>query len=171
MPATANRATGANAEESVLADAGDRLAAFLKKRGERVTRPRQVVLRHVLMRRDHFRADQLAAELTQAADKVSRGTVYRTLALMEEAGLVRTLRDGGAHRHYECIHGNPEHDHMVCRECGKFIEFHDSRIRKRIENACREHDFRQTDHKLVVFGTCKTCRTRATGKKTRKRRP
>ncbi len=75
--------------------------AFLKKKDARVTQARKIVLTQVFSRHDHFCADDLAAKLSSGLDHVSRGTVYRTLALMEEAGAGPGVRDKGVHCHCE----------------------------------------------------------------------
>ena len=131
--------------------------AFLRRKGDRVTRSRKVIFSRVMERHDHFRADDLASELAAGSERVSRGTVYRTLALMEEAGFVRTMRDGGAHRHYEHTYGHTHHDHMVCEQCGCFVEFFDEAVQQGIERACRGQRFKQREHRLVIFGTCAAC--------------
>ncbi len=147
------------AAECVAAPEGFR--RYLRTRGDRVTRARRQIFDHVMQRRDHFRADDVARELASDPGRVSRGTVYRTLALMEEGGFVRTLRDGGMHRHYEVTCGRQHHDHMVCRSCGAFIEFFDPGIRRGIETACRTKRFEQDEHRLVIFGLCERCRDRS----------
>ena len=131
---------------------------FLKKKDARVTQARKIVLTQVFSRHDHFCADDLAAQLASGPNHVSRGTVYRTLALMEEAGLVRVIRDTDVHAHYEHTFNHPHHEHMICDRCGQFIEFSDDRIVELVENACREHGFEERNHRIVVFGTCKACR-------------
>ncbi|MBT8041742.1 MAG: transcriptional repressor [Kiritimatiellales bacterium] len=130
---------------------------FLKKKDARVTQARKIVLTQVFSRHDHFCADDLAAELSSGLNHVSRGTVYRTLALMEEAGLVRVIRDADVHAHYEHTFNHPNHGHMICEDCGQFIEFADEEIITRIADACRKNDFAERTHRLVVFGTCKEC--------------
>src|SRR6056297_2833772 len=86
---------------------------FLRQHGARVTHARRMVLEQAMSRKDHFRADDLAGDLAAGPSRVSRGTIYRTLALMVEAGLVREIRDGDVHAHYEWVFGRPEHEHMV----------------------------------------------------------
>ena len=130
---------------------------FLKKKQARVTQARKIVLQQVLSRHDHFCADDLAAELSSGQNHVSRGTVYRTLALMEEAGFVRVIRDTDVHAHYEHIFNHPSHEHMICDACGDFIEFSDERIGELIAKACDEKKFTQRTHRIVVFGTCEKC--------------
>jgi Fur family ferric uptake transcriptional regulator len=135
--------------------------AFLRERSERITEPRRIVLESALARRDHFRADDLAADLSQGKDRVSRGTVYRTLALLVQAGMVREIRDKDTHVHYESVFGREHHEHMVCDTCGRFIEFTDADIAAHIERACRAHRFRQRTHRVVVFGVCDDCQAKS----------
>jgi Fur family transcriptional regulator, ferric uptake regulator len=130
---------------------------FLKKKEARVTQARKIILTQVFSRHDHFCADDLAAELSSGMNHVSRGTVYRTLALMEEAGLVRVIRDTDVHAHYEHTFNHPHHEHMICDTCGQFIEFSDDRITALVEEACERHHFAERTHRIVVFGTCEQC--------------
>jgi len=134
--------------------------AFLKKKQARVTQARKIVLTQVFSRHDHFCADDLAAELTSGSNHVSRGTVYRTLALMEEAGFVRVIRDTDVHAHYEHTFNHPSHEHMICDQCGEFIEFSDKVFSERIALACREKNFTERTHRIVVFGTCGKCHSK-----------
>jgi len=130
---------------------------FLKKKDARVTQARKIVLTQVFSRHDHFCADDLAAELSSGLNHVSRGTVYRTLALMEEAGLVRVIRDTDVHAHYEHTYNHPHHEHMICDTCGEFIEFSDDDIMTLIQKSCEKHGFKERNHRIVVFGTCEKC--------------
>jgi Fur family ferric uptake transcriptional regulator len=131
---------------------------FLKKKQARVTQARKIVLTQVFSRHDHFCADDLASELSSGPNHVSRGTVYRTLALMEEAGFVRVIRDTDVHAHYEHTFNHPDHEHLICDKCGDFIEFTDKELANRVSIACKEHDFLERTHRIVVFGTCRKCR-------------
>ncbi len=130
---------------------------FLKKKKARVTQTRKIVLTQVFSRHDHFCADDLAAELSSGVNHVSRGTVYHTLALMEEAGFVRVIRDTDVHAHYEHTFNHPTHEHMICDTCGKFIEFSDDSFAKIIAKSCKANNFSERTHRIVVLGTCGTC--------------
>ena len=130
---------------------------FLKKKDARVTQARKIVLIQVFSRHDHFCADDLAAELSSGQNHVSRGTVYRTLALMEEAGLVRVIRDTDVHAHYEHTYNHPHHEHMICDKCGEFIEFCDDKLVELIEKACEKKNFKERNHRVVIFGICEKC--------------
>jgi Fur family ferric uptake transcriptional regulator len=136
---------------------------FLRKRQARVTQARKIVLTQVFARHDHFCADDLAAELSSGPNHVSRGTVYRTLALMEEAGFVRVIRDTDVHAHYEHTFNHPNHEHMICDTCGDFIEFTDDSLDRLIAEACKQHRFEERTHRIVVFGVCEKCREQEKG--------
>ncbi len=130
---------------------------FLRKKQARVTQARKIVLTQVFSRHDHFCADDLAAELSSGPNHVSRGTVYRTLALLEEVGFVRVIRDTDVHAHYEHTFNHPNHEHMICDGCGEFIEFSADLIPELIEKACQKHHFAERTHRVVVFGLCEGC--------------
>src|SRR3954453_20116477 len=90
--------------------AEDKFREVLEIRGEKLTEPRRVLIRHVFDSHKHFDADELVAGLHQAGRRVSRATVYRTLRLLVEAGLLRELRltNRTAYAH---DFGYPSHNH------------------------------------------------------------
>lgn len=145
-----------------IREAWQQFQEFLRAQGARVTETRRIVLERALVRDDHFRADELAAELAQGKDRVSRGTVYRTLALLVRIGFLREVRDSDTHVHYESTFGREHHEHMVCDGCGAFIEFADPRVGKQLEAACQEKGFEQRTHRVVIFGRCAACQGKAT---------
>ncbi len=127
--------------------------AFLKSSASRITQARRIVFDRVFARHDHFRADDLAAELASGENRVSRGTVYRTLDLMTEAGFVQKIRDHDVHAHYEHIYGHGRHHHLICEETGEFIEFSSKVISAEIDRICKENHFKERFHRVVVFGS------------------
>jgi len=131
--------------------------AFLKAKNARITQARKIVFTQVFSRHDHFRADDLAASLAKGPNHVSRGTVYRTLALMEEIGFVQVIRDTDVHAHYEHVFNHPLHEHMVCDVCGEFIEFINEDLEAEIKKACEKKNFKARTHRVVIFGTCEKC--------------
>ena len=155
----------ASANANSFDHAWDTFVQFLRQRRLRVTESRRIILERTLLRPDHFRADDLASELATGDSRVSRGTVYRTLALLLEAGLLREVRDSDTHVHYESIWKTPHHEHMICDRCGSFTEFSDERISRYLHTACIKHDFEQRCHRVVIFGTCAKCRESVTPSK------
>jgi Fur family ferric uptake transcriptional regulator len=152
-----------NQQQSLTEQAWRQFVSFLKHQGDRVTRARRIVFESVFDRHDHFRADDLANDLSYGPNRVSRGTIYRTLALMSQAGLVREIRDADTHTHYEHTFGHEHHEHLLCRACGSFIEFRDDTIRARIDAICNEASFLGERHSLVISGLCKPCRMAGRG--------
>lgn len=134
-------------------EAWPQFVEFLKNKDSRITQARRIVFDRVFARHDHFRADDLAAELASGPDHVSRGTVYRTLDLMTEAGFVQKIRDQDVHAHYEHIYGHGRHHHLICEDTGEFIEFSSKVLSDEIDRICKKHNFKQRLHRLVVFGT------------------
>ena len=141
------------AEDNSADEAWPLFVDFLKNKDSRITQARRIVFYRVFARHDHFRADDLAAELASGVDHVSRGTVYRTLDLMTEAGFVQKIRDQDVHAHYEHIYGHGRHHHLICENTGEFIEFSSKVISDEIEKICKKYHFNQRLHRLVVFGT------------------
>ena len=84
--------------------------------------------------------------------------MYRTLALLTESGLAAELDFGDGQKRYERNYEQGHHDHMICTQCGKSIEFHNYLIEKLQEDVAREHGFEMTTHKLDMFGICQDCR-------------
>ena len=134
----------------------DKFREFLEIRGEKLTEPRRVLIRHIFATHKHFDADELVNELQNAGSRVSRATVYRTLRLLVEAGLLRELRLTNRSA-FEHDYGYPSHDHLHCTECNKVVEFRNDEIRKLREAVSLEHGFRAVGHRFIVTGLCPTC--------------
>ena len=134
----------------------DKFREFLEIRGEKLTSPRRTLVRHVFSTHKHFDADELVADLRTAGRTVSRSTVYRTLRLLVEAGLLRELRLTNRTA-YEHDYGYPSHDHLHCTSCNKVVEFRNDEIRRIREAICRDHGFRATSHRFVITGVCPDC--------------
>ena len=83
-------------------------------------------------------------------------TVYRTLNLLEEASIVTSLSFGSQGKKFE-LANKPHHDHMICKACGKIIEFEDATIERKQEQVAKEHKFRLTGHLMQLYGICFEC--------------
>jgi len=137
----------------------EQFSRFLQGRGKRITRQRRLIVEMVFSHHDHFDADELIDHLKGliAQRKVSRPTVYRTLAELVEAGMLRKMVLGGRSV-YEHEYGYPSHDHLYCQMCNKLIEFQ-SRDLERIRDAvARKYDFRVNNHRMFITGICAECR-------------
>jgi Fur family ferric uptake transcriptional regulator len=141
---------------AVQGNAEDKFREFLEIRDEKLTEPRRVLVRHIFDSHKHFDADELVADLRIAGRQVSRSTVYRTLRLLVEAGLLRELRLTNRTA-YEHDFGYPSHDHLHCTECNRVIEFRNDEIRRLREAISLENGFRASAHRFVITGVCSAC--------------
>src|SRR3990172_3764559 len=103
----------------------ERFSQFLQSTGKRITQQKRLIVEQVFSHHDHFDADELLDHLRPlvAQRKVSRPTVYRTLAELVEAGMLRKMALGGRSV-YEHEYGYPSHDHLYCQQCNRLLEFH-----------------------------------------------
>lgn len=136
--------------------AEDKFREFLEIRGEKLTEQRRVLVRHIFDNHKHFDADELVADLRAAGRQASRATVYRTLRLLVEAGLLRELRLTNRTA-YEHDFGYPSHDHLHCTECNEIIEFRNDEIRRLRELISLENGFRAAGHRFIISGVCRAC--------------
>jgi Fur family ferric uptake transcriptional regulator len=134
----------------------EKFREFLEIRGEKLTEPRRILVRHIFDSHKHFDADELVADLHTAGRRVSRATVYRTLRLLVEANLLRELRLTNRSA-YEHDYGYPSHDHLHCTECNAVVEFRNDEIRKLRESVSLEHGFRPVGHRFIITGLCPSC--------------
>jgi Fur family transcriptional regulator, ferric uptake regulator len=130
---------------------------LLRSRSLRCTSERQAVLRTALTMPSHFEAEDLLDRLRRAPRRVSRGTVYRTLKLLVECGLIREVAFVDRHAHYECVPGRSHHDHLICTGCGKVIEFSRLSLERQLREVCTERGFVERAHTIEVTGLCLRC--------------
>ena len=139
----------------------ERFTEFLKTRGKRVTQQRRLIVEQVFSHHDHFDADELITHLQHLINerRVSRPTVYRTLAELVEASLLRKMSLGGRSV-YEHDYGYPSHDHLYCQMCNRLIEFQSEDLERIRDAVARECNFRVLGHRMFVSGVCADCRSR-----------
>ena len=131
---------------------------FIRNKGLRNTLEREQVVKAVFSIHDHFDVDELYLSLRKQNEKISRATVYRTIPLLMESGLIQEAYFEDGHLHYEHIYGHDHHCHLRCVDCGKVLEFTEETVRE-VEQKIGEHyDFTVTGHKLEVYGYCAKCR-------------
>jgi len=130
---------------------------FLRSRGLKLTGPRRRVVEKLLGIKGHVAADDLIELLRKDRTPVSKATVYRTLSLVSQSGLVDGHDFDGGRRLYEPMVGRSHHDHLYCVACGKVIEFEDEGIEKLQDAVVRRHQFTPVYHSHKIFGYCADC--------------
>ncbi len=136
----------------------ERFREFLTSRPkpQRYTDQQRELVRHIFEKHSHFDTDELLAELKKAERTVSRATVYRTLAKLVEAGLLRKI-EIGARTVYDHDYGYPWHEHLVCSNCGTMIEFTHEGIVEAVQGVATQKQFRVAGYDLIVRGSCAAC--------------
>ncbi len=136
----------------------ERFREFLASRPkpQRFTNQQRDLVRHIFETHRHFDTDELLADLKTAQRRISRATVYRTLAKLAEAGLLRKI-EIGPRTVYDHDYGYPWHEHLVCSTCGTMIEFQHDGIVEAVKGVAAQKQFRVAGYDLVVRGTCADC--------------
>lgn len=134
---------------------------FLARKGMRATPEREAILAEVFAEHDHFDVEELILRLRRQGLRISRASVYRTMPLLVESGLVQEVFVEDGHMHYEHIYGHDHHCHLRCLGCRKIIEFRDPAVEEAERRIGQAHNFAATGHKLEIFGYCAQCRKRS----------
>jgi len=143
--------------------ARERFLDFLAQKRLRLTKPRRAIIETVFSTGLHFTAEELLAWAQRRDKSVSRATVYRTLPLLTESGLVRELDFGKDHKLYDPNYAErPQHNHIICQDCGKIFEFESRRIERLGNEISRRLGFSAKTHRLQITATCDEFRRRGT---------
>jgi Fur family ferric uptake transcriptional regulator len=145
-------------EETKFADEKAHFRDHIKSAGLRRTAQRDLILEVFLSTEDHLSSEALYRLVEKKDPNVGQTTVYRTLKLLTEAGLAREVRLGDGRTYYEHHLDHEHHDHMICTECGKVIEFYSEEIENLQDQMAEEFGFVPTHHSLRILGICKECK-------------
>jgi Fur family transcriptional regulator, ferric uptake regulator len=147
-----------------MADAGStgakqRFLDFLGRKDMRLTAQRRAIIETVFQTQQHFTADQLL-EWSRRRDKsVSRATVYRTLPLLTESGLVREMDFGEDCKIYDPNYAeHPHHNHIICQDCGQIIEFESDKLKQLEAELSQRLGFKVISHRLQISASCEELR-------------
>lgn len=135
-----------------------RFQKLLTSKKLKFTFERKQILEEVLRIKEHFDADELFAVLKKAGMRVSRDTVYRTIPLLLECGVIQKSVGDGRREYFERTGVKGHHDHMVCINCGRVIEFQSEEIERLQDKVCQDYGFALLFHDHRLFGKCKSCR-------------
>ena len=133
------------------------LKDILLTKGLKNTREREIILRELEERTDHFNAETLYFSLIRKGSSVSRPTIYRTLKLLEQLHFIEKLDIKKNCFYYETIPQRKEHGHLICEQCGRIIDFSSNGIEILKSEVCKDKDFKLENISVQVFGLCKDC--------------
>jgi Fur family ferric uptake transcriptional regulator len=165
----------------MVAGIQSQLDDFIRRMGLRRTGQREIILRSAFSQQEHFTAEDLLDRVRKIQPTISRATVYRTLGLMVEAGLLREIDLGGEQTTYDPnFLDKPSHNHLVCIDCGRVVEFEDAHIELLNDCVTRRLGFKPLRQSLKIEANCEQLRvngrcpnliaTRLSGKRLRKKR-
>lgn len=115
------------------------------------TPERAMILDAVLRRSGLFEAERLVADLKQIGHAVSRATAYRTLAHLQDAGILKQVFFDNKQSYYEVIAGRQAYDYLVCVATGKVVEFSSEKLRRLRDEICSEHGYSPLSHQFQIF--------------------
>ena len=135
----------------------ENLAKLLREKGLKPTAQRISILGELKKLHTHIEAEELFYQLRKKNFKISLATIYRTLERLSQKGLIKKVNFGDGYMRYEINLPDVHHDHLICEECGKIIEFFNPKIEGLQNNICSEYNFQSTHHTMIIHGTCEDC--------------
>src|SRR5882762_11858532 len=146
--------------------AKEKFMEFLGQKNLRLTSQRQAIIDSVFSTDEHFTAEQLLEWSRRRDRSVSRATVYRTLPLLTESGLVREMDFGKDHKFYDPNYADhPNHNHIICQDCDKIVEFESDKIARIEDEISQKLGFSVKTQRLQITATCEELKKRGTCKK------
>ena len=130
-------------------------AEFIQRQGLKTTRQRNTIVSTFFRLHGHISVEELLAEVKKVNPRIGYATVYRTLHLLVDSGLVEERRFGDGLARYEGHSEVEHHDHMICLECGEIFEFYNPRLEALQEQLADENEFQIYRHRLELYGACK----------------
>jgi Fur family transcriptional regulator, ferric uptake regulator len=141
------------------------LDAYMTKRRLRSTEQRRLIIDTLFDSGEHVTLDGLLRQVRAVDSRVGYATVYRTMKLLADSGIVQEHKFGDGFTRYELNDEDHHHDHLICMECGKITEFEEPLIEELQARVAARYDFQVRQHKHELYGVCSECQ------KPKKRRP
>lgn len=139
----------------------ERFRVYLRDHNLPITHQREVIAAAVLHADGHLSVEDIEGVLRREGTHVGTATVYRTLELLRRAGLVNELDFGEGFKRYEPSGGDGQHhEHVICVECGRVVEFTSDRIERMNMLIAEEYGFQHHHHRLAIYGVCGECQHR-----------
>ena len=136
-----------------------KLYEIIKKNNLKQTKRRECVLKALYNSDKHLSPEEILNEIRKSGDSTSIGiaTIYRILALLEKEKLLKSITiNQNNSKKYELNLGK-HHDHIICFQCGKIIEFYNEKLEKLQEDIAKQQNFKLINHTLKLYGYCNDC--------------
>ncbi|ODS50098.1 MAG: Fur family transcriptional regulator, ferric uptake regulator [Halanaerobium sp. 4-GBenrich] len=131
----------------------------LAENNYKLTKQREVILGTILGNKNwHFTAEDLFAAVKKKDEDIGMATIYRTLELMQNLKIINVHDFNEDSRIYELYSEESHHHHLICKKCGKLVEFSDQDIDYLESELEAKYDFKVTEHKLRFYGYCRDCK-------------
>ena len=136
----------------------EELKKIVKQRGLKYTEQREIVLHILLNANEHLSAEEVynLIKIKRPESNIGIATVYRALSFLEEVDLITSITFGTEGKKYES-NFKSHHDHLICTQCGKIVEFMDDEIEKRQDKIAKKNKFKVTSHSMQLYGICSSC--------------
>ena len=139
--------------------AAEILREFLKKGQNRITPERFEVMDSALDYEGHFGADDLYVIMKNKKSRVSRATVYNTLELLVQCDLLSKRNFGDNMTRYESSFKRQSHDHLICMDCGRIVEFTNTSLENIPQELSKNLGFNFENYSFNIFARCKNIKT------------
>ena len=133
--------------------------------GLKATRQREEIFRIFLTSSGHRSLSDIYAQVTKVNPKIGFTTVYRTMRLFTRLGLAAQRRFADGETRYEPVSRGEHHDHLICLNCGKIVEFEDESLEALQEGVAQHHRFEISHHRMELYGRCADCSRKKTTRK------
>lgn len=130
------------------------LDAYMTRRGLRSTGQRRLIIETFFSSMDHLTIDQLLEKVHEKDPRIGYATVYRTMKMLSEGGIVNEHHFGDGAARFELADEEAHHDHLICEECGRITEFEEPAIEELQARVAERHGFVVTRHKHELYGHC-----------------
>lgn len=133
---------------------------FLRSKNLKLTKPRLIIMEAVFENHEHFNVDDLYEQIRKKHKNVSRATIYRTVPLLVESGLIKQSLRCESKDIYEHTYGHEKHLHFICNNCKKIIEAEFKDVEKLMREIAKTKDFEISEFNLGAHGLCKNCQSK-----------
>ena len=134
------------------------LEHYIHESGLKNTPQRYKVLEVFLALEDHLSVDELYEAVHKRYPEIGHSTVFRTMKIIHDAGLAKTIRNQQGVVKYEHAYNHKEHEHLICSNCGKLIEVSVPQLDNIQRDIASKYDFEVVEHVFKLIGLCSVCK-------------